>query len=129
MREAQCELYTEKSGEKWLEIFESLPLGSRDVLSDLSSVRAVVHEEQFNVFLVSDQELLESACKHMSGLVVLLAADLWSSDSASESTSHGGIHTSLCSPRFLNKKDKSVNSRTSFAQTSSLDSQLVASSL
>ena len=70
-------------------------------MSDFGSVGAVVHEEQFNVLFVSDQELLESTGKCVSGLVVLLAADLWSSDSTSETTSHGRVHTSLCSPRFL----------------------------
>ena len=70
-------------------------------MSNFGSVGAVVHEEQFNVLFVSDQELLESTGKHVSGLVVLLAANLWSSDSASESTSHGGVNTSLRSPRFL----------------------------
>ena len=68
---------------------DNLPLFGGDALSDLSSKSAVVHEEQFHVFFVSDQELLEATCELVSGLGILLSADHGSSDSASESASHG----------------------------------------
>ena len=72
-----------------------------DALCDLGGVGAVVHEEQFHVFFVSDQELLEATCELVSGLGILLSADLGSSDSASESASHGRVDTVLGSPGSL----------------------------
>ena len=59
-----------------------------DALGDLGGVGAVVHEKQFHVFFVSDQEFLEATGQLMSGLGFLLSADQWSSDTTSESASH-----------------------------------------
>ena len=84
-----------------------LPVASGDVLGDLSGIGAVVHEEEFNVFFVSDEELAEARSEHVSGLLSLLGANLGLSDLASEASSHAGVDTSLLSPRSLeNKRDK-----------------------
>ena len=47
-----------------------LPLLSRDVVGDLSSVGSVVHEEQLDVFFITNEELLESVGKNEAGLSV-----------------------------------------------------------
>ena len=85
-----------------------LPLESRDVLGNLSGVGAVVHQEEFNVFFVSDEELAEARSEHVSGLLSLLAADSGLSDLASEASPHSGVNTSLLSPRSL-KCERDVN--------------------
>ena len=93
---------------------DSESLLGRDPLGNLSAVSSVVHEEQFNFRFVSDEELLESRWEHVSGLLVLLATDLWVLDLASEATSLAAINTTLLSPRRLNmtnthKLDSEVN--------------------
>jgi len=100
-------LYAKKHAQRSRE--NHLPVASRDVLSDLSGVGAVVHQEEFHVFFVSDEELLEARSEHVSGLLVLLAADLGLSDLASEASSHTGVNTSLLSPRSLKcERDVSI---------------------
>lgn len=78
-----------------------LPLESRDVLGNFGAVSSVVHEEQFNFSFVSNEELLKAGGELVSCLVVLLSADLWSSDLSSEATSGAAIHTSWFSPGSL----------------------------
>ena len=81
-----------------------------EALGDLSGVDAVVHQEKFHVFFVSDEELLEARLELISGLLVLLATDLRLSDLASEASSHAGVNTSLLSPRsLLCKKKRAVS--------------------
>ena len=80
---------------------KDLPGFRGDALSDLASVGAVVHQEQFNVFFVSDEELSEARSEHVSGLLGLLAANLGFSDLATEASSHSGVNTSLLPPRSL----------------------------
>ena len=75
-----------------------LPGFSRDALSDLGGVDAVVHQEKFNVFFVSDEQLLEAGSEHVSGLAVLLATNSGLSNLTSEASSHTGVNTSLLSP-------------------------------
>ena len=100
-------LYANKHAQRKRE--DHLPVASRDVLSDLSGVDAVVHQEEFHVFFVSDEELLEARFELISGLLVLLAADLGLSDLASEASSHTGVNTSLLSPRSLKcERDVSI---------------------
>lgn len=77
-----------------------------DALSNLSGVGAVVHEEQFHVFFVSDEELAEARLEHVSGLLVLFVTDLGLSNLASEASSHTRVNTSLLSPGSLNKKSE-----------------------
>lgn len=72
-------------------------------MGDLTGVGAVVHQEEFNVFFVSDEELLEARSEHVSGLLVLLRADLGLSDLSSEASSHARVNTSVLSPRSLKK--------------------------
>lgn len=86
---------TEEAAEK------NLPGLCGDALSNLTGVGAVVHEEKFNVFFVSDEKLPEARSEHVSGLLVLLAADLGLPDPASEASSHTGVNTSLLPPRSL----------------------------
>ena len=47
-----------------------LPLLSRNVVGDLSSVGSVVHEEQLDVFFITNEELLESVGQQVAGLSV-----------------------------------------------------------
>ena len=78
-----------------------LPVFRRDALSNLSTVGAVVHEEKFNVFFVSDEELAEARSEHVSGLLILLGTDLGLSNLASEASADAGVNTSLLSPGSL----------------------------
>lgn len=85
-------------------------------MSNLAGVGAVVHEEQFNVFFVSDKELSEARSEHVSGLVLLLAADSGLSDLAAEPSADAGVNTSLLSPRSLhNTKPSLVKSSAAIA--------------
>lgn len=84
----------------WM-ITKHLPLGGGNVLGDLTSVGSVVHEEQFNVFHVSDQELSEPVGEEMSGRLVLLASDLGHAHGTSEASSDSAINTSGLSPGRL----------------------------
>ena len=77
-------------------------LASRDVLGNFSSKWSVVHQKQFNVFLVSNEQLSEATGKHMSSLVILLASDLGHTDGTSESSTNRAINTSRLSPGLLN---------------------------
>ena len=92
-----------------------------EALGDLAGVHAVVHQEQFNVFFVSDEELLEARFELISGLLVLLAADLWLSDLASEASSHSGVDTSLLSPRSLFKVNAPLVKLNKFVQKGLVD--------
>ena len=79
-------------------LLRDLPGLGGDSLGDFAGVDAVVHQEQFNVFFVSDEELLEARLEHVSGLLVLLVTNLGLSNLASEASSHTGVNTSLLSP-------------------------------
>ena len=80
-----------------------------DAVGDFAAVGAVVHQEHFNVFFVSDEELSEARSEHVSGLLGLLAADSGLSDLASEASSHSGVNTSLLSPRSLYKSERDIS--------------------
>ena len=79
-----------------------LALSKADVVSNFTAVGSVVHEEQFNVFLVVHQELSEAAGKHVSGLSGLLLTNVWACEVATELTAHGVIDTAGSSPGSLN---------------------------
>ena len=85
---------------------QNLPGLHWEALSNLTGVDAVVHQKQFDVFFVSDEELLEARFELISGFLVLLAANLGFSDLASEASPHSGVNTSLLSPRSLKNKSK-----------------------
>ena len=80
---------------------QNLPGLHWEALSNLTGVDAVVHQKQFDVFFVSDEELLEARFELISGFLVLFAANLGFSDLASEASPHSGVNTSLLSPRSL----------------------------
>lgn len=80
---------------------KNLPLGGGNVLGDFTSVGPVVHEQQFNVFHVSDQKFSEAAGEHMAGGLGLLGTDLGHAHGTSEASSHTAINTSRFSPGFL----------------------------
>ena len=73
-----------------------------DVLSDLTAVASVVHEEQFHVFLVLDQKLSETTWEHVSGLGSLLQTDVGHHTLTLELAAHGVVNTSGFSPGCLN---------------------------
>ena len=87
----------------------NLPGLSGDAVGNFGGIGAVVHQEHFNVFFVSDEHLLEARSEHVSGLLVLLAADSGLSDLASEASSHSGVNTSLLSPRSLYKSERDIS--------------------
>ena len=72
-----------------------------NVLSNLSGVSSVVHEEQFNVFLVSEQKLAETTGEHVTGVFGLLASNLGHTDGTLESASDRAIYTLGSSPVCL----------------------------
>ena len=69
-----------------------------DVVGDFAAVGPVVHEEQFNVFLASDQKLSETTGHHETGLGSLLLTDVRLLAPSTESTSLGVVNTSGVSP-------------------------------
>ena len=79
-----------------------LALAGAQVVSELSAVGSVVHEEQFNVFLVVDQELSEAAGEHVSGLCGLLLTNIGACELATELAAHGVVNTAGSSPGSLN---------------------------
>ena len=68
-------------------------LSDRDTLANFSAVCSVVHEEEFDVFLVSDQQFFESVWQSVSGEVVLLATNLWHFLGTLHSSSGEAINT------------------------------------
>ena len=70
-------------------------------MGKFSSISAVIHEQQFNVLFVADQELSEAAGEEVTRIFGLLATDHWHAHSASESASDSAINTSGLPPRFL----------------------------
>ena len=75
-----------------------LALSKADVVSDFTAVGSVVHEEQFEILLISEQELSESRGEHVSGLLILLVSNDGESGQSLESTSDATINTTRGSP-------------------------------
>ena len=78
-----------------------LSLLGRHVVGDFSGEGPVVHKEQFNIFFIANEELLEAASEEVAGGVVLLLANGGHGDVASESASDSGIDTMGLSPGRL----------------------------
>jgi len=74
----------------------------RDAVGDLTAEASVVHEEQFNVFIVLDQKLSETTWEHVSGLGSLLKTDVGHHLVTTELAAHGVVNTSGFSPGSLN---------------------------
>ena len=72
----------------------------RDVVGDLGSVRAVVHEEKLDVTDVGDHEAAVAAGHQVAGLLVGTVADLGHADSAAETTTNGTVDTLGLAPRL-----------------------------
>jgi hypothetical protein len=72
---------------------DSQSLVSRDSLGDLTTVGSVVHEEELEVALVSNEHLLEAVGEEESGLLVLLVTDGRHLLSTLESSTSGAINT------------------------------------
>lgn len=85
-------------------LYNLLTLGSGDALSNLAAVRLVVHEQQFNVFGRTQQELTEAAGEHVARLVVLLASNLRAFHRSAEAATLGAINTSRLTPVSLNTR-------------------------
>ena len=84
-----------------------LPFASRDVLGNLGTVGPVVHEQQFHVCFVSDEELSEAVGEQVTRSFGLLGTNDGHADSASEATSDRAINTSRLPPRFLQMENRS----------------------
>ena len=67
-------------------------------MGDLATVGSVVHEQQFNVFLVLDQKLSETTGQHVSGLLGLLLTNVGAGEVATELAAHGVVNTAGSSP-------------------------------
>ena len=78
-----------------------LPLLGRDCVGDFSAVGSVVHEEEFNIFWVSNEQLFEPIWQEVSGLSVGSLTDTWHHLVASVLTSDSAINTVGFSPRGL----------------------------
>ena len=68
-------------------------LSDRDTLANFSAVSSVVHKEELDVFLVSDQQFFESIWQCVSGEMILLATNLWHFLSTLHSSSGEAINT------------------------------------
>ena len=80
-----------------------LPLESWDALCDFAAVGSVMHQEQLNVGLISDQQLLQTAGKKVSRSPRLPASDRWHANASSKLTPDDTINTSWLSPGSLQK--------------------------
>jgi len=93
-------------GESDVEFFcagnNSRSLGGWDALSDFTAVSSVVHEQQFHVFLVSDQKLSKTAWKHVTSSLGLLLTNLWHFAPTTVATALRVVDTSRSSPWVLN---------------------------
>ena len=69
-----------------------------NVLGNFTAVGSVVHQQQFDVFLTSDQKLSETTGEHVSGLGGLLLTDLGHFSPTTEATALRVINTSWSSP-------------------------------
>ena len=67
-------------------------------MGDFSGISSVVHEQQFNVFFVSDQKLSESTGKHVASSFGLLLTDLWHFAPTTVATALRIVDTSGSSP-------------------------------
>ena len=72
---------------------DSESLSYRDTLANFSTVCSVVHEEEFDVSFVSDQQFFETIWESVSGLVILLATNLWHFLGTLHSSSGEAINT------------------------------------
>lgn len=72
-----------------------------DVVSNLGSIGAVVHQEQLELLDVLDGELQETVRQKVASLLVRAVADLGHGGLAAETTAHGVIDTLGLSPGFL----------------------------
>jgi len=87
-----------------------LALAGAQVVGELSAVGPVVHEQQFNVFLVLDKKLSEATGQHVSGLSGLLLANVGAGQLTAELAAHGVVNTAGSSPGGLNThKSTSTN--------------------
>ena len=64
-----------------------------DVVCDFSAEGSVVHEKNFEIFDIVDDELLEAVGEVVLGGVVWAIADFWHFLVASEATTHPVIDT------------------------------------
>ena len=76
----------------------SCSLGRGDALGNLTAVSSVVHEQQFHVFLVSDQKLSKTAGKHVTSSLGLLLTNLGHDGPAAVATALRVVDTSGSSP-------------------------------
>ena len=77
---------------------DSCSLLHGDALGDLTGVSSVVHEQQFNVFLVSDQKLSKTAGKHVTSSLGLFLTNLGHDAPAAVATALRVVDTSGSSP-------------------------------
>lgn len=82
--------------------FEDLDaLLGRHVVSDLSGIGAVVHQQHFEFLNVLDSEFQETVRQHVAGLLGRAVADLGHGSLALEATTHGIVDTLGLPPGFL----------------------------
>jgi hypothetical protein len=72
-----------------------------NVVCNLSTVLAVVHEEKFDFSNVADLELAESVGEDVAGLLVRSVTNVGHQDASLEFPADATINTLLSAPRFL----------------------------
>lgn len=77
-------------------------LSGGDVVGDLSSVCAVVHQQELNIVDVADKESLVAGGGHVTGLLVRAEADRRQDLLAPEPPPHAGVNTLGLSPASTN---------------------------
>ena len=78
-----------------------LPGLGGDSVGDLTAVNSVVHQQQFDVLLVLDEQLSESIRQDVSGLLIRAITNGGEGLVASELTTDSRIDTVGSSPGFL----------------------------
>lgn len=73
-------------------------VSGRNIVSNLSSVRLSVHQQNIQVLDIVDNKNLVAGWDHMSGLLVRTVTNLWHRDGAPESSSDTGVNTLRLSP-------------------------------
>ena len=83
-------------------------------LGDFTAVGPIVHEENLKIFLVGNEEFLESIWQQVARLVVLLASNLWHFLSTLHSSPSEAINTTDLSVgvRLYQTKNTNIKTRT-----------------
>lgn len=97
-----------------LMVINYLPLACTNLLSDLTAVNTVVHQQELEILLVGDEQLFESVWQKMSSSFGLFASDFHLFLVASHSSSSEAINTSNL-PVRIGLKSKEIRLKQQWA--------------